>query len=111
MDNNSTICIINVSIDNNFYKQLQNVKGIEIFINNTDKNNFNKLKWIGLKNYYLSNIENNSNKIDEIQFTCLINEKGIYDINKISILIHYIISRNGTQQIDNILSPIIVKID
>ena len=111
MNNNSSLCIITVLIDNNFCKALQKIKGIEIYIKNTDKNNFKAVKWIGLTNYYLSNIEPNSNKKDEIQFTCIINEKGIYDINKIGLVIHYIISRNRIQKIDNILSPIIVKID
>ena len=111
MDKNCTICIIDVFIDNNFYKQLQNIKGIEIYVDNKDKNIFQKLKWVGLKNYYLSNIDNNSDDIDKIQFTCLINEKGTYDLNKINLAIHYIISRDGVQKFDNILSPIIVKVD
>ena len=111
MDDKSTICIINVLIDNNFYKQLKNVQGIEIYINNKSDKNFKKYKWIGLKNFYLQNFVNNSDKIDDIQFSCLINEKGIYDMNQISLNIHYIISQNKIQVIDNILSPIIVKID
>ena len=111
MDKNCTICIIDVFIDNNFYKKLQNIKGIEIYIDNKDKNIFQKLKWVGLKNYYLSNIDNNSDDIDKIQFTCLINEKGTYDLNKINLAAHYIISRDGVQIFDNILSPIIVKVD
>ena len=111
MDSKSTICLINIYIDNNFYKQLKNIKGMEIYINNKDKNNFKKLKWMGLKNYYLSNINNTSDKIDEIQFSCLINEKGMYDINLISLKIHYILSKQKEQIINNILSPIIIKID
>ena len=111
MDNTYTICTINVFIDNNFYKQLQNIKGIEIYIDNRDKNNFKKYEWVGLKNYFISNIDNNSDNVDKIQFSCLIKEKGIYDLNKISLAIHYIISRNGVQIIDSILSPIIVKVD
>ena len=111
MDSKSTICLINIYIDNNFYKQLKNIKGMEIYINNKDKNNFKKLKWMGLKNYYLSNINNTSDKIDEIQFSCLINEKGIYDINLIGLKIFYILSKQKEQIINNILSPIIIKID
>ena len=88
MDDKSTICIINVLIDNNFYKQLKNVQGIEIYINNKSDKNFKKYKWIGLKNFYLQNFVNNSDKIDDIQFSCLINEKGIYDMNQISLNIH-----------------------
>ena len=111
MDNNYTICTINVFIDNNFYKQLQNIRGIEIYIDNKDKNNFQKYEWLGLKNYFISNIDNNSDNVDKIHFSCLIKEKGIYDLNKISLAIHYIISRSGVQIFDNILSPIIVKVD
>ena len=110
MDDSSTLCLLNVSVDNNFYKQLKNIKGIEIYINNTDKNNFKKYKWIGLQKYFLSNLNNNSEQTDIIQFTCLINEKGIYDMNQISLAIHYIISKDGVQTIDNILSPIIVNV-
>ena len=111
MDNNCTICIIDVFIDNNFYKQLQNIRGIEIYIDNKDKNRFQKCKWVGLQKYFLSNIDNNSDNIDKMQFSCLIYEKGIYDLNKISLAVHYIISRNGVQIFNNILSPIIVKVD
>ena len=111
LDNNSTIFIIHVFIDNKFYKQFQNIKGIEIFINNKDKINSQKYKWIGLQKYFLSNINNNSENIDEIQFTCLISEKGIYDLNKISLSIHYIISRKEVDIFNNILSPIIVTVD
>ena len=110
VDNNYTLCIVSVSIDNNFYKQLNNIKGIEIYINNKDKNNFKKYKWIGLQKYFLSNLNNDSEQIDVIQFTCQINEKGLYDMNQISIAIHYIISRDGVQTFDNILSPIIVNV-
>jgi hypothetical protein len=111
VDNCFTLCIISVSIDNNFYKQINNIKGIEIYINNKDKNNFKKYKWIGLKRYFLSNLKNDSGKIDEIQFTCQINEKGLYDMNQISLAIHYIISKEGVQIFDNILSPIIVNVN
>ena len=111
MDNKNTICIIDVFIDNNFYKKLRNIRGIEIFIDNKEPNNFSKCKWIGLKKYYLSNIDNNSEKIQKIQFTCLINEKGIYDLNKISMKVHSIISKTGEKIFNNILSPIIVKVD
>ena len=110
VDNSYTLCIVSVSIDNNFYKQLNNIKGIEIYINNKDKNNFKKYKWIGLQKYFLSNLNNDSEQIDVIQFTCQINEKGRYDMNQISIVIHYIISRDGVQTFDNILSPIIVNV-
>ena len=111
VDNCFTLCIISVSIDNNFFKQLHNIKGIEIYINNKDKNNFKKYKWIGLKKYFLSNLKNDSEKIDEIQFTCQINEKGLYDMNQLSLAIHYIISKEGVQIFDNILSPIIVNVN
>ena len=111
MDSKSTVCLISIYIDNNFYKQLKNIKGIEIFINNKDKNNFKKLKWLGLKNYYLFNINNTSDKIDEIQFSCLISEKGVYDINLISLKIYFILFKQKEQIINNILSPIIIKID
>ena len=110
MNSTNTICTINVIIDNNFYKQMHNVKGIEIFINNEDKNNFKKYKWIGLKSYFISNIDNNSDKIDEIQFNCLINEKGVYDMNQISLAIHFISSANGVKIINSILSPIIINV-
>ena len=111
MDNIFTTCILDVFIDNNFYKQLRNIRGIEIFIDNKTENDFNKCKWVGLKKYYLSNIDNNSDNIDKIQFTCLISEKGIYDLNKISLAVHSNISKMGIKIINNILSPIIVKID
>ena len=111
MDDNSSIYIISVFVDNKFYKQFQNIKGIEIFINNIDKKTSQKYKWIGLQKYFLSNVNNNSDNIEEIQFTCMIKEKGIYDLNKISLAIHYIISKKKVDIINNILSPIFIKVD
>ena len=105
-----TICTIDVSIDNNYYSQLENVKGIEIFINN-DTHNFEKIKWLGLQKYKLSKINDNYEKENEIHFSCLISEKGIYDINQISILAHFYFSRNEKKIFNKILSPIIVKVD
>ena len=111
MNDNSIIYIIHVFIDNKLYKLFQNIKGIEIFIDDKEIKNIQKYKWVGLKKYFFSNINNNSETIEEIQFTCLINEKGIYDLNKLSLAIHYIISTKEVDIINNILSPIIVKVD
>ena len=108
--NEITICTIDILIDNNYYNQLDNVKGIEIFINK-DKHNFDKVKWFGLEKYKINKINDNSNKEKEIHFSCLISEKGIYDINQISLLAHFYFSRNEKKIFNKILSPIIVKID
>ena len=108
--NEITICTIDILIDNNYYNQLDNVKGIEIFINK-DKHNFDKVKWFGLEKYKINKINSNSNKEKEIHFSCLISEKGIYDINQISLLAHFYFSRNEKKIFNKILSPIIVKID
>ena len=108
--NDVTICNLDVSIDNNYYNQLENIKGIEIFINNNTYN-FEKVKWFGLQKYKLSKINDNNQKENEIHFSCLISEKGIYDINQISILAHFYFSRNEKKIFNKILSPIIVKVD
>ena len=42
-----TICTIDISIDNKYYNQLENVKGIEIFINK-EEHDSNKVNWFGL---------------------------------------------------------------
>ena len=107
--NDVTICTIDISIDYNYYNQLENVKGIEIFIN-TDNDNFEKVKWLGLKKYKLNKINDNYEKEKEIHFSCLILKNGIYDINQISILAHFYFSRNEKKLFNKILSPIIVKV-
>ena len=106
----TTICTINISIDTNYYYQLKNVKGIEIYINK-EKHDSDKVKWIGLQKYTLNKINDNNENEKEIYFTCLIGEKGIYDINKISLLVHFYFTRNEKKIFNKILSPIIVKID
>ena len=106
----NTICTVNISIDNDYYKQLENVKGIEIFINK-EEHNSEKVKWIGLQKYSLNKINDNKEKEKEIHFTCLISKKGIYDINQISLLVHFYFTRNEKKVFNKILSPIIVKID
>ena len=107
--NDITICTIDISMDYNYYNQLENVKGIEIFINN-ESHDFEKVKWFGLKKYKLNKINDNYEKENEIHFSCLISEKGIYDINQISILAHFYFSRNEKKLFNKILSPIIVKV-
>ena len=107
---NATICTIDISIDNNFYNQLENVKGIEIFINK-EEHDSNKIKWFGLQKYRINKINRNYEKENEIHFSCYITEKGIYDINQISLLTHFYFTRNEKKIFNKILSPIIVKID
>ena len=107
--NDITICTLDISIDYNYYNQLENVKGIEIFINN-DTCNYEKVKWFGLKKYKFYKINDNFEKEDEIHFSCIISEKGIYDINQISLLTHFYFSRNEKKIFNKILSPIIVKV-
>ena len=105
-----TICTIDISIDNNYYNQLENVKGIEIFINK-DEHNCNKVNWFGLQKYRINKINRNVEKEKEIHFSCYISEKGIYDINQISLLTHFYFTRNEKKIFNKILSPIIVKVD
>ena len=105
-----TICIIDISIDNKYYNQLENVKGIEIFINK-EEHDSNKVNWFGLQKYRINKINNNYEKEKEIHFSCFISEKGIYDINHISLLTHFYFTRNEKKIFNKILSPIIVKVD
>ena len=107
--NDITICTIDISIDYNYYNQLENVKGIEIFINK-EIYNTEKINWLGLKKYRLNKINGTFEKENEIHFSCTISEKGIYDINQISILAHFYFTRNEKKIFNKILSPIIVKV-
>ena len=105
-----TICSLDISIDNAYYNQLENVKGIEIFINK-EEHNSNKVNWIGLQKYKINKINDDSEKEKEIHFSCIISEKGIYDINQISLLTHFYFTRNEKKLFNKILSPIIVEIN
>ena len=105
-----TICVIDISIDNNYYNQLENVKGIEIFVNK-EEHDSNKLNWFGLQKYRINKINANYEKEKEIHFSCLISEKGIYDINQISLLTHFYFTRNEKRIFNKILSPIIVEVN
>ena len=85
------------------------MKGIEIFINK-EIYNTEKINWLGLKKYRLNKINGTFEKENEIHFSCTISEKGIYDINQISILAHFYFTRNEKKIFNKILSPIIVKV-
>ena len=117
IDENNTICSLNMTIDKNIFKQINDIKSFDIYIN---QNYSEKCNWIGLKKYYFPNneeidkdIENNNNNdsnIVSLEFNCLLKGKGEYDINQLCMVIHSNIPRQQEKYIYKILSPIIVKI-
>ena len=105
-----TICTLDISIDNVYYNHLENVKGIEIFINK-EEHDSNKVNWFGLQKYKINKINDDNEKEKEIHFSCFISEKGIYDINQISLLTHFYFTKNEKKIFNKILSPIIVEVN
>ena len=117
IDENNTFCSLNMSIDKNIFKQINDIKSFDIYINQNYSEKFN---WIGLKKYSfpnneeinkdLVNINNSDNNIVSLEFNCLLKEKGKYDINQLCMVIYSNIPRQQEKYIHKILSPIIVKI-
>ena len=117
IDENNTFCSLNMSIDKNIFKQINDIKSFDIYINQNYSEKFN---WIGLKKYSfpnneeinkdLDNINNRDNNIVSLKFNCLLKEKGDYDINQLCMVIYSNIPRQQEKYIHKILSPIIVKI-
>ena len=117
IDENNTFCSLNMSIDKNIFKQINDIKSFDIYIN---QNYSEKIYWIGLKKYSfpnneeinkdLDNINSSDNNIISLEFNCLLKEKGEYDINQFCMVIYSNIPRQQEKYIHKILSPIIVKI-
>ena len=119
IDNNNTICTLIMTMNKNIFKEINDVKCFDIYIN---QNYSEKYNWIGLKKYSFQNNnntnenDNNKNLVNEsnevsLEFNCLFKEKGEYDLNQVGMVIYSNIPRQKEKYIPKILSPIIVKID
>ena len=115
IDNNNTICSLIMTINKNIFKEINDVKCFDIYINNNYSEKYN---WLGLKKYTFQNnnvdkekIENNEDNVVSLEFICLFKEKGEYDLNQLGMIIYSNIPRQQEKKIHKILSPIIVKIE
>ena len=118
ISDNNTVCTLVMTINKNIFKEINDVKCFDIYVN---QNYSEKYNWIGLKKYTFSNNSNNreksknsndnENNVVSLEFNCLFKEKGIYDINQIGIVIYSNIPRQQEKYIHKILSPIMVKIE
>ena len=115
---NNTVCTLVMTINKNIFKEINDVKCFDIYVN---QNYSEKYNWIGLKKYSFpnnnnekeknQNLNDNENNVVTLEFNCLFKEKGIYDLNQIGIVIYSNIPRQQEKYIHKILSPIMVKIE
>ena len=115
IDENSTVCSLIMTIDKNIFKEINDIRSFDIYIN---QNNSEKYNWIGLKKYSFMNNNDEGkkdldfkNNIISLEFNCLFKEKGEYDLNQLGMVIYSNIPRQQEKYIHKILSPIIVKIE
>ena len=120
IDNNNTICTLTMTINKNIFKEINDIKSFDIYIN---QNHSEKYNWLGLKKYSFPNnnntidnaknqdIDNNKDNIVTLEFNCLFKEKGEYDLNQVGMIIYSNIPRQQEKYIHKILSPIFVKIE
>ena len=118
ISDNNTVCTLVMTINKNIFKEINDVKCFDIYVN---QNYSEKYNWIGLKKYSFPNNNNekektknlneNEDNVVSLEFSCLFKEKGIYDLNQIGIVIYSNIPRQQEKYIHKILSPIMVKID
>ena len=120
IDNNNTICTLTMTINKNIFKEINDIKSFDIYIN---QNHSEKYNWFGLKKYSFPNnnntigndknqdIDNNKDNIVTLEFNCLFKEKGEYDLNQVGMIIYSNIPRQQEKYIHKILSPIFVKIE
>ena len=112
LNEENTICTLIMSINKNIFKEINDIKSFDIYINKYSE----KYNWIGLKKYsFLNNkLENENdegNNMIKLEFNCLFREKGEYDLNQVSMSIESNIAMQKRKYINKILSPVIVKID
>ena len=118
IDDSNTLCTLTLTINKNVFKEINDVKSFDIYIN--EKYN-EKVNWIGLNKYSISNNNNEKDKSDEkeqgenhivnLDFNCIIREKGEYDLNQIGMTIYSNIPIQQPKKIEQIFSPIIVQIE
>ena len=119
IDDNNTVCSLIMTINKNIFKEINDIKSFDIYINQNYSEQFN---WIGLKKYSFPNninndkeknkdMDNNDNNVVTLEFNCLFKEKGEYDLNQVGMVIYSNIPRQQEKYIHKILSPIIVKIE
>lgn len=118
ISDNNTVCTLVMTINKNIFREINDVKCFDIYIN---QNYSEKYNWIGLKKYSFPNNTNeneknknlnyNENNVASLDFNCLFKEKGVYDLNQIGIVIYSNIPRQQEKYIHKILSPIMVKIE
>ena len=112
LDANNTICTLVMTINKNIFKEINDIKSFDIYINKTSE----KYNWIGLKKYSFRNNNIETEKKEEnhmikLEFNCLFKEKGEYDLNQVSMCIESNILMQKAKYINKILSPVMVKID
>jgi hypothetical protein len=112
LDANNTICTLVMIINKNIFKEINDIKSFDIYINKTSE----KYNWIGLKKYSFRNNNIETEKKEEnhmikLEFNCLFKEKGEYDLNQVSMCIESNILMQKAKYINKILSPVMVKID
>ena len=113
IDDNNSVGTLTMTIDKNIFKEINAVKNFEVYINQMYSTKFS---WIGLKKYSFPN-NTNKNENDEkdsivtLEFNCLFKEKGVYDLNQVSMVIYSNIPRQKEKIIQRILSPIMIKIE
>ena len=112
LNENNTICTLVMTINKNIFKEINDIKSFDIYINK----NSEKYNWIGLKKYSFmnNNIEDEKkeeNNMIKLEFNCLFKEKGEYDLNQVSMCIESNILMQKAKYINKILSPVMVKID
>ena len=118
ISDNNTVCTLVMTINKNIFKEINDVKCFDIYVN---QNYSEKYNWIGLKKYSFpnnnnekektKNLNDNEDNVVSLEFSCLFKEKGIYDLNQIGIVIYSNIPRQQEKYIHKILSPIMVKIE
>ena len=119
IDDNNTVCSLIMTINKNIFKEINDIKSFDIYINQNYSEQYN---WIGLKKYSFPNnnsndkekdkdLDNNENNVVNLEFNCLFKEKGEYDLNQVGMVIYSNIPRQQEKYIHKILSPIIVKIE
>ena len=114
LNNKNYICTIIMSINKNIFREINDIKYFEIYVNKSYSRKYN---WIGLQKYCYLNYNNNTkeetgkNNIENLEFNCLINEKGVYDLNQFSMTIYSLDPNKEVTNINKILSPIIIEIE
>ena len=118
INDNNTVGTLVMTINKNIFKEINDVKSFDIYINQKYSEKYN---WIGLKKYSIPNNNNEKEKnknlnkdesnVISLEFSCLFKEKGEYDLNQLGMIIYSNIPRQKEKYIHKILSPIMVKIN